>query len=761
MAGLFDEPTIAFAQVAVERGVDSFPDGLTYGIPERLNALKPGQLVQVPLGKRNAPTDAWVLSISQEKPNLPKQIEPKQILECKNESITLPEDLLSLAKWMSKYYLTPIGPTLSTMLPGPVRKKTGLVTKQLVNLAPSIPENFTYSEKQQNVVNALKALPENQKPIETSELMRLASLKSRSSIDTLLKHEILTIKRVTRIEANWHQQAKDFTIPKSLTAEQQEILNSINDVLEEGYSSHLIFGITGSGKTEIYIRLIQKAIKDGGTALILVPEIALTPQTAARLLGRFPDKQVAILHSSLTKSQRHQQWALVAEGKADIVLGVRSAVFAPIPQGQLKIVVVDEEHEHSFKQDKAPRYHGRDVAIRRAWMNNCPIVLGSATPSMESWWNSNVRKISTLHKLKKRAPGLELPHIELIDMRKEVATNGTDHTLISRRLNKAISETLSQKKQVLLLLNRRGFAPWIACKNKKCDWMMQCEHCDAYMVFHRKQPLNEVGFVRCHHCAKEQRLPKSCPDCANSIIQLGAGTQRIEAILRENLHLPEKAIARLDGDTATNAKAIHDILGRFGNGEIQLLLGTQMIAKGLDFPNVKLVGVLNADTAIDLPDFRSSERTYQLVSQVCGRCGRGTGDATAIIQSYQPNTPAIQLASQSQYEQFANAEIKLRQSALLPPATRIARFIIRDLNSDYAKGRAEALVSRLESIATADITISQPAPCAMPRIANHFRYDCIITSSTSKSLQAFLSQARKLAPIGRDLAADIDPMSLL
>ena len=218
-------------------------------------------------------------------------------------------------------------------------------------------------------------------------------------------------------------------------------------------------------------------------------------------------------------------------------------------------------------------------------------------------------------------------------MRKEVATDGTGHTLISRRLNKAISETLSQKKQVLLLLNRRGFAPWIACKNKKCDWMMQCEHCDAYMVFHRKQPLNEVGFVRCHHCAKEQRLPKSCPDCANSIIQLGAGTQRIEAILRENLHLPEKAIARLDGDTATNAKAIHDILGRFGNGEIQLLLGTQMIAKGMHIPSVTLVGIVLADVGLLMHDFRAAERTYQALRQVAGRTGRGDDPGKVIIHT--------------------------------------------------------------------------------------------------------------------------------
>ena len=761
MVGLFDEPSVAYVQVAVERAVDQFPDGLTYGVPKHLHPIRIGQLVTVPLGRGNTPTKAWVLQSTDQPPTLPDGREPKQVYEKDRDAIELPTDLVDLAKWISNYYFAPIGPTLASMLPGPVRSGTGLVTRQLVDLAFPAPTNVRITTKQQLVVDAIDKLPKTDRPIEPVQLMKLANIGSRSPIDRLVDHGVLTSHRVTKVEASWYRQAVDTTVPDQLTEEQQTVIDNIVKSIDQGYATHLLFGVTGSGKTEIYIRLIEEAIKHGGTALVLVPEISLTPQTAARLKGRFPNKQIAILHSALTRSQRHQQWSLVSEGKADSVLGARSAVFAPIPLDQLRIIIVDEEHDHSYKQDQVPRYHGRDVAIRRAWMTKCPIILGSATPSMESWWNATERKVSTLHVLTKRAPGLVAPTIEIVDMRYERTDGELGYTILSTRLEREIHRTLAMDGQILLLLNRRGFAPWIMCASRTCSWMLRCDHCDVSMVYHRRTPLIDVGFVRCHHCSIEQRIPKQCPDCSKSVIQLGAGTQRVEATLHNTLQLPSDQIARLDADTTSKASDLQTKLDRFGRGEIRVLLGTQMIAKGLDFPNVKLVGVIDADTAIDLPDFRAAERTFQLVSQVCGRCGRSEGHATAIIQTFNPNASAIVCASKGQFREFASEELTLRQSSGVPPSTRLARCIIRSRDHEQAAGRAEALAQRLRSMTSNDVIVSSAAACVIPRIANWYRYDVIVTAPTAKVLQEFLSRSRKYMRVGRELAVDIDPVSLL
>ncbi|MEE2912844.1 MAG: primosomal protein N' [Planctomycetota bacterium] len=761
MAGLFDEPSVSFAQVAVERGVDKFPDGLTYGIPKQLMPLQAGQLVTVPLGRGNTPTKAWVLDISDEPPALPNSKEYKQILDKDSESIALPLELVNLAKWISQYYLAPIGPTLATMLPGPVRHGTGLITRQLIDLETNPPSNIPVTQKQQNVLDVIASLPQEKRPVEPKKIMQLANLGSRSPIDRLVERGFLQKHLVTRIEATWFQQAVDQFVPEQLTNEQQATINNIVATLDKGYSSHLLFGVTGSGKTEIYIRIIEHAIENGGVALVLVPEISLTPQTAARLMGRFPDKRIAILHSALTKSQRHQQWSIVADGSADIILGARSAVFAPIQKDRLRVFIVDEEHDHSYKQDKTPRYNGRDVAIRRAWIANCPIVLGSATPSMESWWNATHRNISTLHTISKRAPGLVAPTIEIVDMKCERNQYENGIPIFSKKLETEIQRTLATNGQVLLLLNRRGFAPWIACSNRSCNWMLKCDHCDTSMVYHRRTPLAEGGFVRCHHCSKEQRIPKQCPDCTKSVVQLGAGTQRVETELRQTLQIPSEQIARLDSDTKRKANDLHKMLERFRNGEIRVLLGTQMIAKGLDFPNVKLVGIIDADTAIDLPDFRATERTFQLVSQVCGRCGRSEGVATAIIQTFNPDAPAIVLAGKADYEKFSNKEILFRQDAQVPPITRMARCIIRNPNFEHAAGKAEALANRLSDLANGEVVVSSAAACVLPRIADRFRFDVTVTAQTAADLQSFLSRARKYIKIGRDVVIDVDPISLL
>ncbi len=759
MIGLFDEPSVAWVRVAVERGVDRYPDGLSYGVPSRLLPLDVGSRVTVPLGRGDTPTPGWVIDVEDDPPTLPGG-DVKQVHDRDEASIALPEDLVELARWMSRYYVAPIGLTLASMLPAPVRRQTGLVTRTLVDLAPQPPPDVHLTTKQQHVRDTLAALDEIDRPIEIPRLMRLSDLGSRGPIDRLVAAGVLLRHRVTRIEADWFHRGVDDTAAPSLTAQQETITTAIGAQLGKGYSCHLLHGVTGAGKTEVYLRLIEAAIADGGAALVLVPEISLTPQTAARLMGRFPGKRIAILHSALTAAQRHHQWSMVARGEADIVLGARSAVFAPFPPDALRLVIVDEEHDYSYKQDQAPRYHGRDVAIRRAWALACPVVLGSATPALESWCNATLRGRSTLHELPVRAPGLVAPRVELVDMRRERSAH---EGMLSRRLESAMHDVLADEGQVLLLLNRRGFAPYIACASIACGWMLRCEHCDASMVHHRRGHGDVRGFVRCHHCQQEQRMPTACPDCQQQVVRLGAGTQRVEAVLRDTLAIEPQRIARLDADTRRSARDLHGVLDRFHRGEIRVLLGTQMISKGLDCPGVRLVGVLDADTAIDLPDFRASERTFQLVSQVCGRCGRSEGAATAIVQTWNPHAPAIALAAAGDFTAFASRELELRTASQLPPMRRMTRLVVRDDDAATAAHRASVLADRLRSMAGAGVEISDPGPCALARIGGRHRYDLHVLAPQAASIGELLDQGRASGAIrpGRDLVVDVDPMSLL
>ena len=753
MPGLFDEPSVSHVQVAVERGVDRFPDGLSYGVPASMELLKIGDRVTVPLGRGNTPTPGWVIDVLDDPPDVPDGVEPKQVLDRDRSAVALPENLVELARWISRYYAAPIGPTLATMLPGAVRRGTGLAKRQRVDLAspfPDLPDKVRITPTQQRVIDAVANLPQTQRPVSIPQLKEAAGIGSRGPIDRLIDHGILVSRRVSSIEASWFDQVVDRRPPPTLTAEQETVVTNIAPAIGDGYSCHLLQGVTGSGKTEVYMRLIERALQDGGTTIVLVPEIALTPQTGARLIGRFPDRRVAILHSSLTAAQRHQQWAMVARGDADIVLGPR-------------LIIVDEEHDASYKQDSTPRYNGRDVAIRRASMTGCPVVLGSATPSLESWANAKRFGRSTLHTLSHRAPGLVAPSIEIVDMRCARAIEGDGPPIFSRHLDDAIRSVLKDNGQIVLLLNRRGFAPYLVCANRTCGWTLRCADCEATMVYHRRRVASDAGFVRCHHCGSECRVPKSCPDCGQAIVRLGVGTQRLEDFVRRQLPLEAHRIARLDADTTRRTADLHAALDRFARGEIQVLLGTQMIAKGLDIPGVRLVGVIDADTSIDLPDFRAAERTCQLVSQVCGRCGRSEGEARAVIQTWNPDAPPIRMAAEGLYTTFADRELDLRAASGLPPETRMLRLVSRDGEAAAAQGRAESIASRLRRLAGAEVTVADAVPCVLPRIAERFRYEVVLTAATVGPLQTLLADARSAGILksGRDLVIDVDPVSML
>ena len=472
-------------------------------------------------------------------------------------------------------------------------------------------------------------------------------------------------------------------------------------------------------------------------------------------------------------------WAGVAGGEATIVLGARSAIFAPVPDGTLGLVIVDEEHDGSYKADQAPRYHGRDVAIRRAQLAGCPVLLGSATPSLESWSNATERRVSRLHRLPERAPGLNVPRVEIVDFNEERRRfRDRRVNVIGPTMRAALEDTLRAGGQAVILLNRRGYANYIACADPTCEWVLGCDQCDAGMICHRDRYRTEDGavgmheFTRCHHCESEVRLPKTCPVCGKKVSVFGLGTQRAEEELERLFPslVEGRTMLRVDADAMQGEMDFRDALSRFASGEVRVLLGTQMIAKGLDFPNVRLVGVISADTALHLPDFRAAERTFQLVSQVAGRCGRGAAAGLAVVQTFQPKAPPIVLAAKHAYERFAELELAQRASFGLPPARRMLRIVVRDAGETRCAELAWELVRAVRAFATGDATglagsveVRDPAPCPIARIAGRYRQQIEVFSDSAATLTRFVTAVRNsgVLPLGEVAAVDVDPIALL
>jgi primosomal protein N' (replication factor Y) len=537
--------------------------------------------------------------------------------------------------------------------------------------------------------------------------------------------------------------------PFSLTTDQLGALYAVEKA--EGFSTVLLHGVTGSGKTEIYIQSAEYALSRGKRCLVLVPEIGLTPQLTERFAARFPGR-VAVLHSSLTRKQRIEEWLRIFHGHAPVVIGTRSAVFAPLEN--LGLVVVDEEHESTYKQEETPRYHARDTAIVRARAVGATVVLGSATPSMESFRNAEAKKFDYVH-LTSRVEDRPLPEVEIVNMREEYAAEGKQ-TVFSRRLLQAIAERLDRHEQTMVLLNRRGFAAFLLCRH--CGFTFECTSCSVSMTYHRS-----IDRLLCHYCGLAKRPPKLCPSCKSEYIHyVGEGTERIESDLRD---LFEGArIGRIDRDTMKHVRDFERVLGGFRNGEIDILVGTQMIAKGHDFPNVTLVGVLAADAALGLPDFRAAEKTFQLLTQVAGRSGRGEQPGEVIIQSYVPEHYTFQLAVTQRFEDFYAKESRYRKAMFYPPFAALAGIVVTDRDKERAASQARAVSDFLDSVRNDSVRILGPAPAPLERVKRLHRYQLLIKAASRGSLHRVLSalrnhlDGRKIG--GTRVHVDVDPVSL-
>jgi primosomal protein N' (replication factor Y) len=539
--------------------------------------------------------------------------------------------------------------------------------------------------------------------------------------------------------------------PPTLTAEQEQALAPIiDDVDARRFSTTLLLGITGSGKTEVYLRAIARALERGRGAIVLVPEIALTPQTERRFRARFGD-DVAVLHSR-QGGARSGEWERVRAGKARVVVGPRSAVFAPVRD--LGLVVVDEEHETSYKQENAPRYHARDTAIVRAKLASAPVVLGSATPSLESWENAR-RGRYRLARLRQRPTGALLPTCEIVDLAEEWR-DVKGAPLLSRRLVTLLEEALGRGERAILYVNRRGFTTFLHCP--RCGTVAKCPRCDIALAFHKKENATLCHF--CHHRAPPPEGP--CPTCGGPPLrQRGAGTERVEDAFRARF--PGVSCARLDSDALREGERLEDVLAKFRSGAARVLVGTQMVAKGLDVHDVTVVGVISADTGLSLPDFRAAERTFQLVAQVAGRAGRGSRPGRTVIQTFSPDHPAIALAAKHDFESFAESELAARRALGYPPFGRLLKVLVRGERDERVRVEAERLVLDLkDSLDEKRARVLGPAPSPRAYLAGRFRWQALVKASSAAVVRELVArlEGRKLEA-GVDLAVDVDPYFLL
>ncbi|MFN7021017.1 MAG: primosomal protein N' [Phycisphaerales bacterium] len=781
-----------FVRVAIERGLDvqarsrTNPGGegtLTYRTEDLLPV---GRRVEVTLGRGNAPSAGIVVESGGGE--LAEGLDPGRIKPIvRDTGAGLPPTLVELARWMARYYVCPLGMVLATMMPAAVKKGTGRRTRVTFERTGIDAATIaTLKPKARALAEALASLPAGSFPISPESLLEKLAVRTIAPVKRL--EQLGLLRRIETEEVAERGGTADGTLGSAfdaaaevrpdLTPQQSAIVEGI-EAARRNFGVHLIRGVTGSGKTEVYLRLIERVVAEGRTALVLVPEISLTPQTAGRFTARFRafgPGSVAVLHSGLTPSQRHKQWTLAGrEGGARVVVGARSAVFAPLES--LGIIVVDEEHAGDYKQDQLPRYHGRDVAIKRAQLEGCPVVLGSATPSLESWANStHHRGKYRLWELTERVGGGRLPRVEVADLADERRALRLVHPrrdpwsdLVGPTLERAMHETFAAGGQALLLLNRRGYSAYIACPDTACGYRLTCDECDVMMVHHAwmpdgARPRREV--VRCHHCHAQKLMPAVCPVCGRKLIRLGMGTQRLEEEIEAKFPEVSGAVLRADGDTMQSAKDWFAALSRFARKELRLLLGTQMIAKGLDFPNVRLVGVVNADSAMALADFRAGERTFQLVSQVAGRAGRGAEPGRVIVQTMDTNSPAIRYAAAHDYVGFADLELGFRRKAGLPPITRMARIVLRDRDIGKAQAAAKNLRSAIDrdvAAKSAPISVSGPMPAPIARIAGHHRLVIELVATSRAALQAVLAEVRCKGWLKSDAhtAVDIDPVSLL
>ena len=739
---------MSIAKVVVNLSLDREFD---YRIPGRLvDRVEIGSRVRVPFGRGDGSRVGYVVGLSAES-QVPRL---KDILSVEGDRAQIPTSLISLAGWIAEYYCCTREQAVRALLPAAVR--SGKVSRRklrFVSLVPTVhlgdhlPDLERRAPKQAETLRALVRLG--------TCTARTLAREAGAGPDTLRRLAQRGLVMVEERVVDRDPFADDVILPSEpheLTREQAAAVEQIcRSMVSDRPSVILLHGVTGSGKTEVYLQAIATCLDSGREAIVLVPEISLTPQTTERFRSRFGDG-VSVLHSGLSDGERLDEWCKISEGRSQIVIGARSALFAPFRN--LGLIVVDEEHENSYKQDEAPRYHARDVAVVRGRNEGATVVLGSATPSLESYRNCDIGKYA-LSELTERVDQRRLPYMELVDMRAEAVLRGGAQ-IFSRCLVELIRERLACGAQTILFLNRRGYATQMMCT--KCGFVANCDDCTVTYTYHRQQQQ-----LVCHLCGRVVAAPTCCPQCKDPEIRYsGLGTEKVEALARKLF--PKANIARMDSDTMTRKNAHKKTLLAFRSGRIDILIGTQMIAKGLDFPNVTLVGVVFADLGLYLPDFRAGERTFQLLTQVSGRAGRGERPGHVVVQSYTPYHPALQCALEHNYLAFYEDEMPSREVLEFPPTTHMAIVHFRSSDEEALLSCAEGFAARLKPLLGPETQVAGPMPCPIAKIRGLLRYQLILRGGRFRPL---LKQLRVLVLASGavdpavDVHVDVDPQSLL
>ena len=714
----------------------------TYKIPVELeDKIQKGQIVKVPFGMGNKTSEGFVLSIKGED-EVDISFRVKKIHSIITDEPVIDSDNIKLIDFLREKYLCKYIDAFRLLIPVGIMKGAKNKSKKVIVFKS---DDLSCIKKPEGYMDIINFLKDNSGKYTKSELINNNSI-SQYKLNSLIEKGLLAVEEETVFRYN--SRTYNVDSEKELTLEQKKVLYEYNNSNNKLF---LLKGVTGSGKTEVYMRMVEEAIKRNKSAIVLVPEISLTPQMIERFKGRF-GRDVALFHSKLSDGERFDEWFRVKEGKAKLVVGARSAIFLPVKD--LGLIIIDEEHENTYKSDQNPKYQTKEVAEFLSEQKGCKVVLGSATPTIETYYRSLVGELDLLE-LNSRVDNKDMPPMKIVDMRNELRSGNM--SLFSRELFADIQDKLSKGEQIILFLNRRGFSTFVSCRS--CGYVFKCEECDISMTYHRN------GLLVCHYCGKSKRTPQKCPKCDSKYVKFfGAGTQRVEEEVKK--YFKDVKVLRMDVDTTRSKDAYENIYNTFKEGKADILIGTQMISKGLDFKNVTLVGVLAADMSINLPDYRAAERTFQIITQVAGRAGRGEKQGKVIIQTYNPDHYSLEYAINYDYEGFYEKEFTVRALMKYPPFGKILLINGISKKEDLLKNFMHKISNVIKPVVEKeiDVDILGPIPCLIAKVKENYRWQIVIkgefNSEFAKKIKELLYDESKNVYNDIRISMDINPNNL-
>lgn len=731
-----------YAEIILNSEAIEIDRPFTYKVPfDMEEKAKIGQIVKVPFGSRSRPVEGFILALKGEE-EIETSFKIKNILSFESKEPIITEDDIKLINFLREEYLCKYIDAIRLLIPVGILKGAKSKSRSVIVY---VDDNIEKIKKSDGYIEIIDFIKKNTGKYTKSELTKKHGL-SIYKINKLIEYGLIKSEDEIVFRYNTREYTKD--VEKKLTPEQSMAIKEIENSKE---NLILLKGVTGSGKTEVYMKLVEKVLMEGKSAIILVPEISLTPQMIERFKGRF-GINVALFHSKLSDGERFDEWYRIKEGKASLIIGARSAIF--LPAKNLGLIIIDEEHENTYKSDQNPKYQTKEVAEYIGELKGCKVILGSATPTIESYYRAISGEIK-LVELKHRIDNKPMPEMKLIDMREELRSG--NKSIFSRKLYVSMKEKLEKGEQIILFLNRRGFSTFVSCRS--CGYVFECEDCDISMTYHKN------GFLVCHYCGKTKKQPNLCPKCGSKYVKFfGAGTQRVEEEVRR--YFKNAKILRMDVDTTRTKDSHEKIYNAFKAREADILIGTQMVSKGLDFDNVTLVGVLSADMSLNLPDYRSAERSFQIITQVAGRAGRGEKQGEVIVQTYTPEHYSLRYAKEYDYEGFYEKEFTIRAVMGYPPFGRILLINGTGKNESELKSQMILLGKKVKEKAEAygGLQVLGPTPCIIYRIKENYRWQIIIkgefSSKFSKSIKDLLYDKANNVYNDIRVSMDINPNSL-